>query len=341
MIIFRPEKRKRRDQRPGTDAGDEFEPGPVAGLGCTYQETGTEGTVCAAAGKCQGIVAPLPVFIIEVTRENYQQVMEASFEVPVLLDFWASWCQPCLALTPVLVRLAEEYQGKFLLAKLNTEEQQEIAARFGIRSIPTVKLFRDGQPVDEFMGALPEQAVREFLDRHVARESDTQVAQARERLAAGDAEGAIVILNDARLSDPDNHRVTLALAQAQAAGGDTDAADATLNSLPASERDKPEVAMIRSHLFFEGQVAGAPDAADLESRLAADPDDLEALLQLALRKVVDQDYESAMELLLQLMQKDRGYGDDAGRLALLKVFELLGDDPRVTRYRGRMASLLY
>jgi putative thioredoxin len=104
-------------------------------------------------------------FIVDVTRENYQQVMEASFRVPVLLDFWAGWCQPCLVLTPILTSLAEEFQGKFLLAKLNTEEEQEIAAQFGIRSIPTVKVFRDGQPVDEFMGALPEGAVREFLDR--------------------------------------------------------------------------------------------------------------------------------------------------------------------------------
>ena len=110
-------------------------------------------------------------FIIDVTSENYQQVMEASFKVPVLLDFWASWCQPCLALTPVLVKLAEEYDGKFLLGKLNTEDEQEIAAQFGIRSIPTVKLFRDGQPVDEFMGALPEQAVRDFLDKHIVDEA--------------------------------------------------------------------------------------------------------------------------------------------------------------------------
>ena len=280
-------------------------------------------------------------FIIDVTRENYSQVMQASFEVPVLLDFWASWCQPCLALTPVLVKLAEEYQGKFLLAKLNTEEQQEIAAQFGIRSIPTVKLFRDGQPVDEFMGALPEAAVREFLDRHVARESDVQVAKARERLAAGDTKGAIAVLSDARQGDPDNPRVTLALAQAQAAGGDIDAAEATLDSLPAAERDTPEVAMLRSHMFFEGQVAGTPDAAELETRLAADAADHEALFQLALRKVVDRDYDTAMELLLQLMKENRDFGDDAGRRTLLKVFELLGGDPRVGQYRSRMASLLH
>ena len=156
-------------------------------------------------------------YIIDVTRENYAQVMKASFEVPVLIDFWASWCQPCQALMPVLAKLADEYQGKFVLGKLNTEEQQEIAAQFGIRSIPNVKLFRNGQPVDEFMGALPERAVREFLDRHIARESDVTVQEAREKLAAGDADAAIALLNQARAADPDNPRVVLALAGAQAA----------------------------------------------------------------------------------------------------------------------------
>lgn len=280
-------------------------------------------------------------FIIDVTRDNYEQLMEASFRVPVVLDFWASWCQPCQVLMPILARLAEEYEGKFLLGKLNTEEQQEIAAQFGIRSIPTVKLFRDGQPVDEFMGALPEQAVRQFLDQHVARESDMTVLQARERLQAGNADEAIALLNEARDSDPGNPRVALVLAQAQVAAGDAAAAEATLDSLPADERDKPEVTALRSRLFFEGQVADAPATDELEARLDADADDHEALHLLALRKVVDKDYEAAMGLLLELMQKNRSFGDDAGRRGLLKVFELLGDDPRVSQYRRRMASLLH
>jgi putative thioredoxin len=280
-------------------------------------------------------------FIIDVTRENFRQVMEASFEAPVLLDFWAGWCQPCQVLMPILARLAEEYQGKFLLGKLNTEEQQEIAAHFGIRSIPTVKLFRDGQPIDEFMGALPEQAVRGFLDRHLPRESDPHVATALERLADGDADGAIAILNEVLQADPDNSRVSLVLAEAQAAAGDIAAAEATLDGLPADQQDKPEVASLRSRLFFAGQVAQAPGVAELEAALEVDPANHEARFQLALRRVVEQDYDAAMELLLQLMQQDRGFGDDAGRRALLKVFELLGDDPRVSQYRRRMANLLH
>ena len=244
-------------------------------------------------------------------------------------------------LTPVLTKLAEEYQGKFLLGKLNTEQEQEIAARFGIRSIPDVKLFRDGQPVDEFLGALPERAVRQFLDRHVARESDAQLAQALERLAAGDADGAIALLDQARKADPDNPRVALTLARAQAATGDIAAAETTLDGLPADEQQRPEVASLRSRLFFEGQVSGAPTASVLQARLEADPGDHEARYQLALRSVLDEDYETAMELLLELMQNARGFGDDAGRRGLLKVFELLGDDPRVHQYRRRMASLLH
>ncbi len=280
-------------------------------------------------------------YIVDVTRDNFRQVLEASFKVPVLIDFWASWCQPCQVLMPVLAKLADEYQGKFLLGKLDTEAEQEIAAQFGIRSIPNCKLFRNGQPVDEFMGALPEKAVREFLDRHLPRESDASIQQAHERLAAGDADAAIALLAEARAADPDNHRVTVALAEAHAVNGDTAAAETLLDELPPGERDNPEVAALRSHLFFESRVADAPAAAELEARLEDDPDDLEALFHLALRKVVERDYETSMDMLLQLMQKDRGYGDDAGRQTLLKVFELLGDDPRVNQYRRRMANLLH
>ena len=125
-------------------------------------------------------------FIIDLTLENFEQVvLRDSQQTPVLIDFWASWCQPCQILMPLLSKLAEEYQGKFILAKLNTEEQQEIAAQFGIRSIPTVKLFKDGAQVDEFAGALPENDIRTFLDKHIPRETNSVLAQAEHMMAMG------------------------------------------------------------------------------------------------------------------------------------------------------------
>ncbi len=240
-------------------------------------------------------------YITEVTRENFAELMETSFTVPVVLDFWASWCQPCQVLMPILARLAEEYEGRFLLGKINTEEQQEIAAHFGIRSIPTVKVFRDGQPVDEFMGALPESQVREFLDKQLGE--------------APEDEGT---------------RAALELALARIEEGDYVSAESVLDSLPAEEQEKPAVVSLRSRLYFASQLTDEPAAGELET-----------LHQSAIGKVVDGDFDTAMDLLLQLMSKDRSFGDDIGRRDLLKVFELLGDDPRVSRYRSRMASLLY
>ena len=281
-------------------------------------------------------------YIIEVTEENYQSaVVEQSRQVPVLVDFWASWCQPCQMLMPVLAKLAEDYRGKFILAKINTEEQQALATQFGIRSIPTVKLFRNGEPVDEFAGALPEVEIRKFLDRHIPRESDVLVEQARQLLLQGQAESALALLEQARASDPANSNIDLALAQTHAAAGDISKAEEILARLPADLRDKPEVRTLQGLLFFEGLLTGAPAEEELAQRLAADADDAEAQYLLAAHHAVNQQYEEAMNELLQLMRKNRDYGDDAARKALLKLFDILGDDPRVPRYRSRMMSLIY
>lgn len=281
-------------------------------------------------------------YIIEVTEDNYQQaVVEQSYQTPVLVDFWASWCQPCQMLMPVLANLAEQYGGKFILAKVNTEEQQNLAARFGIRSIPTVKLFKDGQPVDEFAGALPESEIRAFLDRHIPRESDAQVEQAQQLLLQGDAAGALQLLEKAKVEDPANSKVDIALAQAYAAAGNAGRALEILDKLPLDAQDDPQVKRLRGLLGFEALVASAPSEAELEQRLEQNPDDSEARHLLAARKVLKQDYESALELLLELMRRDRKYGEDAARKAMVALFDLLGDDPLVPRYRSRMMNLLY
>ncbi len=281
-------------------------------------------------------------YIIEVTAENYQSaVIEQSRQVPVLVDFWASWCQPCQMLMPVLAKLADDYQGKFILAKINTEEQQALAAQFGIRSIPTVKLFRNGEPVDEFAGALPEAEIRKFLDKHIPRESDALVEQAQQLLLQGNAEGALALLEQAKASDPANSNIDLALAQTHAAAGDIAKAEEILARLPADLRDKAEVRTLEGLLFFESLLAGAPTREELARRLETNSDDAEARYLMAAHHAVNQHYEEAMDELLQLMKKNRDYGDDAARKALLKLFDILGDDPLVPRYRSRMMSLIY
>ncbi len=281
-------------------------------------------------------------YIIEITEDNYQtDVVEQSHRVPVLVDFWASWCQPCQMLMPVLAKLAEEYGGKFILAKVNTEEQQGLAAQFGIRSIPTVKLFKDGQPVDEFAGALPESEIRRFLDRHIPRESDALVEKARQLLLAGDADQALKILEATKATDPANVNVDIALAQAHAASGQPDRALEILQGLPLEAREKPEVQRLEGLLHFEALATDAPDESTLSRRLEQNPDDHEARRLLAARKVLQEDYAGALDLLLELMRKDRGYGDDAARKDMVRIFDLLGDDPLVPRYRSRMMNLLY
>ena len=281
-------------------------------------------------------------YIIEVTEQNYQQaVVEQSHRVPVLVDFWASWCQPCQMLMPVLARLAEEYGGRFILAKVNTEEQQNLAASFGIRSIPTVKLFKNGRPVDEFAGALPEAEIRAFLDRHIPRESDAQVERARALLGQGQAEEALALLDAARQSDPDNPNIDIARAQTLAVLGRFDEAQAILDKLPLDQQDEPQVKALRAMLLFDRLAAEAPSPEELAKRLEADPDDNEARYLLAAHKVMARDHQGALDLLLELMRKDRRFRDDAARKAMVAIFDLLGDDPLVPRYRSKMMNLLF
>jgi len=281
-------------------------------------------------------------YIIDITTENFEQVvLNGSFQAPVLVDFWATWCQPCQMLMPVLAKLADEYQGNFILAKVNTEEQQAVAAQFGIRSIPTVKLFKDGQEVDEFAGALPENEIRAFLDKHLPRESDKLVATAEQMMESGDAEGALELLGPAQAADPSNTRILRAMAQAHASLGNYDAANFALDALPPEEQARPEVGVLRGQMFFADLAPRSEEVPALQARLEADENDSEALYKVALAAILSQDLEAGIDLLLKLMAKDREYGDDAARQALLKLFEMLGENPLAAQARRRMFNLLH
>ena len=281
--------------------------------------------------------------IIVITQENFQEtVIQGSAKRPVLVDFWAEWCAPCRSLMPILAKLAEEYRGKFLLAKLNTEEQRELAARFGIRSLPTVKLFRNGEPVDEFMGALPEAEIRVFLERHIPREVDLLLNQADELLLQGDAARAGQLFEQANRMEPDDPRVRIAYARYKATLGELAEAERLLMELPLDARMKPDVVSMLARIHFDRTVQEAPPVAALQQTLQQDPDNCQALYQLASHRIMESDYAEALELLFTLMQKDRHYDDDAGRKGMLQVFEMLGNEGQlVKRYRNRMFNLLH
>lgn len=285
---------------------------------------------------------PESPYVIEVTAKNFQAViLEGSMQQPVLVDFWADWCQPCKTLMPMLAKLADEYQGAFLLAKINTEEQQELAGQFQIRSIPACKLFVNGQMADEFTGALPEEQIRAFLDKHIPRESDNLVEQAQQLLQQGDADAAADLIAQAIKENPANSSAIIAFAQLKASIGESDAAQQALDSLPEDEQKKPEVAAMRAQIVFDEVTINAPPLEELEKIVAADAGNSEARYQLAAQLVMHNQLEAALDQLMVLLQKDRGYGDDAARKAMIRVFDILGEHPIATKYRSRMFGLLH
>ena len=267
-------------------------------------------------------------------------VIEGSRKVPVLVDFWAEWCAPCRALKPILEKLADEYQGRFLLAKVNSDQNQALAARYGVRGIPNVKAFVGGELVDEFSGALPEPMVREFIDGLMPSEAEQLRRQAAAARASGDSEGALALLARAAGREPQNDAIRLDRAEILLDLGRADEARALLDALSILTRDETRAAGLIARAAFAGGTAEG--TAELEQRIAAHPDDLEARLQLARAHVAARRYEAAMEQLLEVIRRDRGYGDDAGRKTLLQVFNLLGNEGElVARYRRLMASAMY
>ncbi len=287
-------------------------------------------------------------YIVEVTKENLESVVQQSMQTPVLIDFWAGWCEPCQTLMPILAKLADEYQGAFILAKVDTEAEQEIAQQLGIRSLPTVKLVINGGVVDEFSGALPETEVRAFLDKHIeAAPADPQgpamgpVEQAQQLHASGDTDQAVALLRAAQAERPEDGDVAIALGQLCVASGQYEDARQCLSILSEEDAKKTEAGKLRGLLSLSDADDSDTDEATLASALQQDSTNSEAAYKLGIKQALRGDTDTAVDTLLKLMQRDREFGDDGARKTLLSIFEMLGDDPSVGPYRRKMFNYLH
>jgi putative thioredoxin len=275
------------------------------------------------------------------TADFDRNVLEASKEVPVVVDFWAPWCGPCRALKPILEKLAGEYDGKFLLAKVNTDENPEIAARYGVRGIPNVKAFVDGKLANEFTGAQPESAVRRFLATVVPSPAETLRRAAEDDAAQGDFDAAEAKLREAIGLDAGSDAAHVDLAALLAARQDLAGAEAALAAIPEHRRDERATDLL-TRIGLARKRATLPDAAVLKAGVDARPEDLAARLAYAERLVVDGAYRPALDELIEVVQRDRGGAREQARQAILAVFGLAADEPDlVTEYRRRLASALY
>lgn len=281
-------------------------------------------------------------FSIDVTEADFdEKVVQASHGVPVVVDFWAEWCGPCRVLKPMLEKLAAEYQGKFILAKVNSDENQRIAGRFGIRGIPTVIALVNGEEVERFTGAQPEGMVRQFLDRLIPSPAEELRHTAMEIFQQGDADKALRVLGEASELDPQNAEVRIAAAEILLHTGKPHEARQLLDTLPADKRADAKVVTLLARLAFAEKGQALPEAGELEQRIKTDENDLQARLDLAELLVARENYEEALDHLLEIVRRDRQFGEDIGRKTMLSVFNLLGGEGElVSKYRRLLASAL-
>jgi putative thioredoxin len=279
-------------------------------------------------------------------QEDFSRdVIDASHDAPVLVDFWAPWCGPCRTLSPLLATIENEFEGRLKVVKVNVDENQELAARFGVRSIPFVVAFAAGEVVDSFVGVLPAEPLRQFVGRLLPDPAETQRRKAAELLQGGDAAGAASALRAALALDPDRDATRLDLAQLllerSTEPGRLDEAADCLAGVSAAGKLEPRYVALNTHLNSASRAAELPAVEVLQRRIETDAADLQARLDLANALLARREYEAALEQLLAIVERDRAYGDDIGRRLMLSVFDLAAGQPQlVSSYRRRLASAL-
>lgn len=286
-------------------------------------------------------------YIVDVDQNNVHEIIQLSLKVPVLLDFWATWCQPCKALAPVLEKLANEYQGRFVLAKVDTDANPMLSQQLGVRSIPSLKLVVKGQLAGELNGAQPESEIRRLLEPFVGaapeqqepeEEGDEFTIQIQRARAMGAFDQALQALQSAVQEQPKTLEYQVLMADVLM---DMDRLADARQVLDNIQDEKIKATAV-GRLFFLTELQGFESAESLQYRVASNDKDVEAKYFMAANCVLAGEYDAAMELLLQVIMLDRAFRDDGGRKALLKVFDMLGvGDPRVAPYRRRLFTSLH
>jgi putative thioredoxin len=280
--------------------------------------------------------------IVDINLENAKELLiDESFKRPVLVDFWADWCAPCKSLMPILEKLANEYQGAFLLAKVNADEMGMISAQFGVRSLPTVMLMKDGQPIDGFAGALPEVQVRELLAKYLPKPWEKPVEEAKALMAAGDFGGALPLLRAAYEESGQLASIALLIAQCHLELNRIDNAEAVLAGIKMADQDNFYEQLL-AQLALKKQAAKTPELVALEAAHEAQPDNLDIAYQLAVQYNAEGTHRPALELLMAILRKDRNHAEGAARKAFTDILAALGKgDPLAIEFQRKLFTLLY
>jgi putative thioredoxin len=282
-------------------------------------------------------------FVIDVDEGSFEsEVLERSKTVPVLVDFWAPWCAPCRTLGPTLEKLAAEYRGRFILAKLNTDENPRISMEYRIQGIPNVMMFRDGGVVDQFVGAYPESGIRKFLDPYCPSEADKLFGLAEQRIQDGKPSEAELLLKEVVKLDPTHTAAHLTLAKILISSGRGEQATSHLEAIPGMSDEYESATRLREVLLFQDECRQAGGEQAWRRRIEKDPNDLDARFGLASCLAAAGKYREALDEFLAIVAKNKRFRDEAPRKAILAIFSVIGERSELAdEYRTRLARTLY